>query len=136
VSDDNTPTVRLNRFLAQSGVASRRGADTLIAEGRVRVDGVVAKPGTQVGPNAVVTVNGVAVEEERHVYLMMNKPEGFVTTLSDEKGRPTVMELVDVTERVVPVGRGVLVVLARRQSQRQQQESVHVSSSLTRWASR
>ena len=105
MSDDSTPTVRLNRFLAQSGVASRRGADTLIAEGRVRVDGVVAKPGTQVGPNAVVTVNGVAVEEERHVYLMMNKPEGFVTTLSDEKGRPTVMELVDVTERVVPVGR-------------------------------
>ena len=105
MSDDTTPTVRLNRFLAQSGIASRRGADTLIAEGRVRVDGVVAKPGTQVGPNAVVTVNGVAVEEERHVYLMMNKPEGFVTTLSDEKGRPTVMDLVDVTERVVPVGR-------------------------------
>ena len=62
MSDDSTPTVRLNRFLAQSGVASRRGADTLIAEGRVRVDGVVAKPGTQVGPNAVVTVNGVAVD--------------------------------------------------------------------------
>ncbi len=105
MSDERPGTVRLNKFLSQSGVASRRGADILIVAGRVLVDGVVAVPGTKVGPAAVVTVDGTAITAEKHVYLMMNKPAGFVTTVNDEKGRPTVMDLVDVTEHVVPVGR-------------------------------
>ena len=97
--------VRLNRFLAQSGVASRRGADELIATGRVTVDGAVAQPGAKVGPGAVVAVDGVPVAAERVVHLMLHKPVGYVTTVRDPQGRPTVMDLVDATERVVPVGR-------------------------------
>ena len=97
--------VRLNRFLAQSGVASRRGADTLIAEGRVTVDGRVAAPGAKVAPGAVVAVDGRVVTAERVVHVMLNKPPGYVTTLRDPQGRPTVVDLIDEPERVVPVGR-------------------------------
>ncbi len=97
--------IRLNRFLAQSGVASRRGADTLIAEGRVTVDGAVAEPGTQVAPGQRVAVDGRSVAAERTVHLVLHKPVGYVTTMRDPQGRPTVSELIDVPERVVPVGR-------------------------------
>lgn len=96
---------RLNRYLAQSGVASRRGADVLIASGRVTIDGRVAQPGAKVPPGAAVAVDGAAVGAERLVHLMLHKPVGYVTTVRDPQGRPTVMDLVDVPERVVPVGR-------------------------------
>ncbi|MGI9116563.1 MAG: pseudouridine synthase [Gaiellales bacterium] len=105
MADDAAETIRLNRFLAQSGVASRRGADALIAEGRVTIDGAVAQPGAQVEPGAVVAVDGAPVAAERLVHLMLNKPIGYVTTVRDPEGRPTVMDLVDAVERVVPVGR-------------------------------
>lgn len=97
--------IRLNRLLAQAGVASRRGADVLIAEGRVTVDGVVATPGTQVGPGQDVRVDGAPIAAEALVYLMLNKPPGVVTTVRDPQGRPTVVDLLDVAERVSPVGR-------------------------------
>ncbi len=97
--------VRLNRYLAQAGVASRRAADRLIAEGRVTVDGQVAEPGTQVGAGADVRVDGAPVAPEQVVHLLMNKPPGYVTTARDPQGRPTVLDLVDRPERVVPVGR-------------------------------
>ena len=97
--------VRLNRLLAQAGVASRRAADRLIAEGRVTVDGAVALPGTQVAPGQAVLVDGRPIAAEAVVHLMLNKPPGYVTTARDPQGRPTVLDLVDRTERVMPVGR-------------------------------
>ncbi len=105
MTDVDDKPIRLNRYLAQSGVASRRGADTLIAEGRVAINGKVAQPGEQVPPGAKVTVNGAPIKAEQLVYVMLNKPPGVVTTVRDPKGRPTVMQFVDVEEHVVPVGR-------------------------------
>jgi pseudouridine synthase len=99
-------STRLNRFLAQAGVASRRGSDTLIAERRVAIDGVIVETaGARVDPGQVVTVDGREVTAERHVYLMLNKPSGYVTTAADEQGRQTVLDLVKVPQRVFPVGR-------------------------------
>ncbi len=105
MADSPASTVRLNKFLAQSGVASRRGADAMIAAGRVKIDGQAAQPGSQVAPGQVVTVDGTPVAAERLTYLMLNKPVGYVTTMEDPEGRPTVVKLLDVVERVVPVGR-------------------------------
>jgi pseudouridine synthase len=97
---------RLNLFLARAGVASRRGADALIAAGRVAVDGTVAGPGTQVGAGQRVTLDGQPVgTAERHVYVLLHKPAGVVTTAKDERGRPTVLDLVRTRQRVFPVGR-------------------------------
>ncbi len=97
---------RLNLYLARAGVSSRRGADALIAAGRVTVDGAVATPGHQVAPGQRVAVDGREVgEAERPVYLLLHKPSGVVTTAKDEKGRATVLDLVRVRARVFPVGR-------------------------------
>jgi pseudouridine synthase len=100
--------MRLQRFLAQAGVASRRKAEELITAGRVKVNGrVVSELGSKV--DAVrdeVIVGGRKVTKQQPVYLVLNKPKGYVTTLSDPEGRPTVLELVGkVEERVYPVGR-------------------------------
>ncbi len=106
---------RVNRVLARAGVASRRGADALVAAGRVTVDGAVAVAGTRVAPGQVVRVDGRPVEAEGLVYLLLHKPTGVVTTMHDPEGRPTVASLVPARPRVVPVGRldlmtsGVLV---------------------------
>jgi pseudouridine synthase len=100
--------VRLQRFLAQAGVASRRKAEELIVAGRVKVNGrVVSELGSKVDPvRDEVTVGGRKLVKQQPVYLVLNKPKGYVTTLSDPEGRPTVMELVGkVEERVYPVGR-------------------------------
>ncbi|MDD8017844.1 MAG: pseudouridine synthase [Bacteroidota bacterium] len=101
-------TLRLNRFLAMAGVASRRAAEELIANGEVEVNGVVVKElGTKVHPqNDVVKVNGQTHSlAQRLVYILLHKPKDFITTSSDEKGRRTVLDLVNVRERVYPVGR-------------------------------
>lgn len=102
--------VRLQKFLASSGVASRRKCEEFILEGKVRVNGeIVTELGTKIVPGKdVVTFEGreLALEEEKKVYILLNKPVGYVTTASDERGRPTVMELLEgVKEKVVPVGR-------------------------------
>lgn len=101
--------VRLQKFLADAGIASRRKSEELILEGKVQVNGVtVTELGTKVDDKTdTVTFNGKRVlNEERHVYIMLNKPEGFVTTVKDQFDRPTVMDLIKgVKERVVPVGR-------------------------------
>jgi pseudouridine synthase len=101
---------RLNLVLARAGVASRRAADRLIAEGRIRVNGsIVTALGSRVDPERDrVTVDGRALPAapRRHTYLMLHKPRGCVTTLSDPEGRPTVLGLLrGVTVRVFPVGR-------------------------------
>jgi len=97
--------MRLNAFLARAGVASRRRADELIRDGRVRVNGARGELNTVVGARDVVEVDGNEVERQPLVYILLNKPTGVVTTASDPQGRPTVVELVDHEVRVVPVGR-------------------------------
>lgn len=97
--------MRLNAFLARAGVASRRRADELIREGRVRVNGERGELNTVVGARDVVEVDGRRVERQPLVYVLLNKPTGVVTTASDPQGRPTVVDLVDHEVRVVPVGR-------------------------------
>ena len=100
--------MRLNKYIAQAGVCSRRAADDLIKEGRVRINGAVLKePGYDVQEGDAVIVNGRRLDApEKLVYYALNKPPGYVTTVKDEKDRPTVMSLLtDVDVRVVPVGR-------------------------------
>src|SRR5215470_16179215 len=101
--------LRLNKILAQAGLSSRRGADRLIAEGRVAVNGAVARElGTLADPERdVVTVDGRLLPraEAKH-YLVLHKPAGYVTSVSDPRGRPVVADLVrDIHARLYPVGR-------------------------------
>jgi 23S rRNA pseudouridine2605 synthase len=97
--------VRLNAYLARAGVASRRRADELIREGRVRVNGEPGELNTVVGKRDVVEVDGKRVERQRLAYVLLNKPAGVVTTASDPQARRTVVDLVPAEPRVVPVGR-------------------------------
>lgn len=100
--------MRLNKYIAQSGIASRRKADELTLKGKVKINGVLMKePGYDVVEGDIVEVNGQIVKpDSRKVYIMLNKPKGFITSLDDERNRPTVMELVsDVEERLYPIGR-------------------------------
>ena len=99
--------MRLQKFLAEAGVAARRKCEELIESGQVKVNGVIAKIGTKVIPEKdVVEYNGKQIKiESKKVYILLNKPEGYVTTLSDEYNRKTVMSLIDGKERSVPVGR-------------------------------
>jgi 23S rRNA pseudouridine2605 synthase len=107
--------VRLNAYLARAGVTSRRGADELIAAGRVLVNGAHGELNTRVGASDVVEVDGRPVAAQPLGYVLLHKPAGVVTTARDPHGRPTVVDLVEHTSRVVPIGRldadttGVLV---------------------------
>ena len=98
---------RLQKWIAARGVASRRAVETMIREGRVQVNGAPASLGMCVGPGDEVRIDGRPVQERPPLrYLMLHKPRGYVTTLSDERGRPTVAQLVaGCGERVYPVGR-------------------------------
>jgi 23S rRNA pseudouridine2605 synthase len=97
---------RLQKILSAAGIASRRKSEELIASGRVRVNGDVSSLGDRADLGVdVVTVDGEAISRETMRYLALNKPAGYVCTLSDPQGRPTVMDLVDVPERVYPIGR-------------------------------
>ena len=103
-----TGEVRLNRFVAQSGLCSRREADDFITAGLVSVNGViVTELGTKVLPTDVVKFNDERLQGEKNVYLVLNKPKGYVTTLEDDHADKTVMELVKnaCKERIYPVGR-------------------------------
>lgn len=103
--------IRLQKFLALSGVASRRKAEEFIKSGRVRVDGkVVTEMGVRINPDSqVVHCDNRLIEaagKEARVYILLNKPGGYVTTVSDPQGRPIVTSLLkDITVRVYPVGR-------------------------------
>ena len=100
--------MRLNRFLAQSGLCSRREADDFITAGLVTVNGqIVTQLGTKVLPTDEVKFNDSRVEGEKKVYLVLNKPKGYVTSLDDPHAGKTVMDLVEgaCTERIYPVGR-------------------------------
>jgi 23S rRNA pseudouridine2605 synthase len=97
--------VRLNAYLARAGVASRRKADELIKAGRVVVNGELGQLNTFVENSDRVEVDGREVAKQRLAHLLLNKPEGVVTTTDDPQGRPTVVALVPNDPRVVPVGR-------------------------------
>lgn len=99
--------IRINKMIADAGVASRRAADALIEEGRVKINGkVVRELGTRVGPNDKVMVDEKLIgDPARHAYIMLNKPKDTITTTSDERGRRTVMDLIDYHDRIYPVGR-------------------------------
>ena len=100
--------VRLQKMLADCGIASRRKAEELIASGAVKVNGIVAKIGDKVDvKNDKVYVHGRRLVTSRHhIYIMLHKPRGFITTMSDEMDRKCVAELVsDIPERIYPVGR-------------------------------
>jgi len=97
--------MRLNAYLARTGVSSRRGADELIKRGRVRVNGVRGELNTFVGEGDVVDLDGLLLVPQPLAYVLLHKPAGVVTTASDPHGRPTVVGLVEHEARVVPVGR-------------------------------
>ena len=100
--------MRINKFLADKGIASRRHADEMIAAGRVTINGIVATLGTNVEEGDEVAVDGVVLDsaEKKTEYYMMNKPKGVVCTVSDDRGRKTVMDLLpEGVGRIFPVGR-------------------------------
>jgi 23S rRNA pseudouridine2605 synthase len=100
--------MRLNKYIASAGVCSRRKADALTESGNVKVNGLVVREmGFDVKENDVVEVNGRRAEPaDKRVYIILNKPKGFITSVGDSLGRRTVMDLVgDIPERIFPVGR-------------------------------
>ena len=107
--DNQVEKVRLQKFLADSGVASRRKCEEYILDGRIKVNGnIVTELGTKIDPiKDIVEFDEIKVNKEnkKYVYILLNKPIGVVTTAEDQFGRDTVLDLVKVKERVVPVGR-------------------------------
>ena len=106
----NNNEVRLQKFMAEQGVASRRKSEDLIRAGKVKVNGHIAEIGMKINPRKdLVTVGKQKLTNEKNrkmVYIMLNKPRGYVTTVSDELGRKTVMDLLpDFGCRIYPVGR-------------------------------
>lgn len=101
--------IRLQKYMAQCGVASRRKCEEMIKSGQVTINGeVVRDMGVKIDPSHDrVFVNGKRISlEENYVYIMLNKPRGYITTVKDQYNRPTVMDLVkDISERIYPIGR-------------------------------
>jgi 23S rRNA pseudouridine2605 synthase len=98
---------RLNKYIAESGITSRRKSDELILQGRVTVNNkVIAELGYKIdSEHDTVMVDGEKVNPRRHIYFLLNKPTGVVTTTDDEKKRRTVVDLINVNEKIFPVGR-------------------------------
>lgn len=99
---------RLQKYMAHCGVASRRKCEYIILQGRVRVNGqVIDKLGFKVDTenDLVMLDNNNIVPEQKKVYIALNKPEGYVSTVRDEKNRKTILDLVKVDERIYPIGR-------------------------------
>lgn len=106
---ESTEGMRLNKYVAHCGICSRRQAADLVKEGQISVNGeTVIEPFYQIKEGDVVRYKGKIIKPEEHkVYLLMNKPRGLITTVQDERGRKTVMDLIKdkIQERVFPVGR-------------------------------
>ncbi|MEA5094360.1 MAG: pseudouridine synthase [Sedimentibacter saalensis] len=99
---------RLQKYIARCGISSRRKAEDLILNGCVKVNGiVVTELGTKINPekDVVLVDNKKISETEGFIYIKLYKPEGYVTTVKDQFGRKTVIDLVDITERIYPIGR-------------------------------
>ena len=100
--------IRLNKFISNSGICSRREADTYIEHGSVTVNGnLVTEMGYKVQPNDDVRFDGTSISPEKKKYVLLNKPKNYITTMDDDRGRKTVMDLVSnaANERIYPVGR-------------------------------
>ncbi|MDB5161093.1 MAG: pseudouridine synthase [Candidatus Saccharibacteria bacterium] len=97
--------MRLNAYLARAGAASRRGADKLIVAGRVKVNGKTGQLNDDVSDDDRVELDGKPISAQKLRYILLHKPAGYVTTLSDPHGRRKVTDLINIAERVVPVGR-------------------------------
>lgn len=98
--------MRLNKFLAAAGVASRRDCDKLIADGKITVNGKVVGLGTDVNEEDAVSVNSKIVKLKKNEYYILNKPKGYICSVSDDKGRKTVLDLLPSgVGRIYPVGR-------------------------------
>ncbi|MBS4035683.1 MAG: rRNA pseudouridine synthase [Ignavibacterium sp.] len=99
--------VRLNKFIAESGITSRRKAEELILQGRISVNNeIVNELSFKINPDADdVLVDGERIKPRRYVYYLLNKPSGFVSTTNDEKNRATVTDLIKTNEKIFPVGR-------------------------------
>lgn len=96
---------RLQKVIAQAGICSRRKAEELIKDGKVKVNNEVATLGIQVGSSDTITVCGKLIRKEEKVYFLLNKPRGVVCTASDDKNRKTVVDLIKTDKRIYPVGR-------------------------------
>lgn len=98
---------RLSKVIANSGFASRRKVDELISKGEVLVNGVVAQLGQKVNSSDTIIVDGKVINQNKgnYVYYLLNKPRGIITSNHDEKGRKTVIDLINTDERIYPVGR-------------------------------
>ncbi len=99
---------RLQKFISQAGITSRREAEKLISSGRISVNGkVITELGTKIDPvKDKIKLDGKLITSEKLVYIMLNKPKGIVTTLNDPQGRKTVINLIsDIPQRIYPVGR-------------------------------
>ena len=105
---DKKEPVRLQKFISQCGIASRRKAEELIKQGKVKINGKTAVLGDKVNPDDKVYISGkrVVMPKKKYRYIMLNKPRGFITTMNDERDRKCVAQLVEnVGTRVYPVGR-------------------------------
>lgn len=105
---ENTQLIRLNKFIAQAGICSRRNADELIKSGKIKVNGrIVKEVGLKVETKDIVLFKNKAIRNKQNVYLLLNKPKGIITSACDEKGRTTVLDMVSpiIKERVFPIGR-------------------------------
>lgn len=97
---------RLQKIIANSGYTSRRKAEELILKGKVTVNGqVVRELGTKVNSNDWIEIDGYKINQEQKVYYLLNKPRGIITSTNDDKGRKTVLDLIQTDKRVYPVGR-------------------------------
>ena len=105
---ENKEAIRLQKYMAEAGIASRRKAEELILEGKVKVNGkIVDELGIKIVPNKdIVEYNGKKVFlEKEYVYILLNKPIGYVTTVKDQFNRDSILDLVKTNKRIVPVGR-------------------------------
>ena len=105
---ENKEAIRLQKYMAEAGIASRRKAEELILEGKVKVNGkIVDELGIKIMPNKdIVEYNGKKVVlEKEYVYILLNKPIGYVTTVKDQFNRDSILDLVKTNKRIVPVGR-------------------------------
>ncbi|MDH3269437.1 MAG: pseudouridine synthase, partial [Ignavibacteria bacterium] len=101
------PIIRINKFLADSGLSSRRKSEEYILQGRVAVnDNIVTDFSQRIDTEKdIVSLDGEKIKIKKHIYLLLNKPKGYITTVSDDRNRSTVLDLVKVKERIYPVGR-------------------------------
>lgn len=100
--------VRINKYLAQKGIASRREVDKLIEEGKIFINGKKATPGEKVSDSDKIEISGKKIDskiEEKKVYFLLNKPKKIISATKDDRGRKTVVDLIKCNERIFPIGR-------------------------------